>query len=137
MVKYPNNLIVRMVYALMPSFGGIVAFLHNHTGLLGINLAGTVPFPYAYKLVTGRKMNIGQFVRAGERIYNLERIINVRQGLFDGDTLPRRLTDELQIAGDKKSRVQLAPMLKKYYKIRGWDKHGMPDKKRLKKIGLM
>jgi aldehyde:ferredoxin oxidoreductase len=137
LVKYPNNIFVRMVYALMPSFGGLVAFLHNNTGLLGINMPGTVPYPYAYKLVTGRKMNIGQFVRAGERMYNLERLINIRQGMVDGDVLPARLTDELQIDGDKKSRVQLAPMLKKYYSVRGWDKHGVPKKKRLKKLGLI
>jgi aldehyde:ferredoxin oxidoreductase len=32
--------------------------------------------------------------------------------------------------------VKLAPMLKKYYRIRGWDERGIPKEKRLKKLGL-
>ena len=81
-------------------------------------------------------MNIGKYTRAGERVYNLERLINVRQGLYDGDTLPGRLTDELQREDDKKSRVRLDKTLKKYYRIRGWDAHGVPGRKRLNKLGL-
>ena len=136
LVSNPNNLISRLVYALMPSFGGLVSFIHNHPGLLGINAPGLVPHAYAYKLITGRNMNIGRLIRVGERIYNLERLINVRQGLIDGDTLPSRLTDELQREDDKKSRVLLEPMLKKYYRIRGWDSHGIPKQRRRRKLGL-
>ena len=136
LVSRPNNPIVRAVCTLMPYFGGIVSLLHNRPGLLGINAPGIVPHAYAYKLITGGNMNIGRFTRSGERIYNLERLVNVRQGLYDGDTLPRRLTDEPQQEGDDKSRVHLEPMLKKYYRIRGWDTHGVPKQKRLRKLGL-
>jgi len=134
--KYPNNIFVRMVYAMLPRFGGLIAFLHSHPGLLGINVPAIVPHAYAYKLITGQKMNIGRFICAGERIYNLERLIAVRQGLIDGDTLPGRLTEELQDDDDSSSSVQLEPMLKKYYKIRGWDEHGVPTPERLRKLGL-
>jgi len=136
LVIKPRSILSRLIFAMLPLAGGLVAFAHNHPGMLSINLPSIVPHPFAYKLTTGRKMNIGSFTRAGERIFNLERLINIRQGLEDADTLPGRLTDELQRDGDPKSRVMLAAMLKKYYKIRGWDKHGVPKEKRLRKLGL-
>jgi len=136
LVKHPESPFSKMVCSLLPSFGGLVAFLHEHAGLLSINAKGIVPYPYAYKLVTGCNTNIGSFVRSGERIYNLERLINIRQGLTGGDALPSRLTEDLQRGDDPQSRVQLALMLKKYYRIRGWDEQGVPTEKRLKKLGL-
>jgi len=147
LISKPRNLIVRSVYTLMPSFGGLVAFLHKFPGLLDFNAPAIVPYPYAYMLITGNKMDLGQFVRTGERLFNLERLINIRQGLKDGDILPERLTDEPQVnsiddnSGKnkpdiKKSTVQLKPMLKKYYKIRRWDENGVPTKKLLKKLGI-
>ena len=135
MIKKQDKLFVRMICAILPGFGGLVAFAHNHPGILGINAPGVVPYPYAYKLITGEKMNIGRFVRSGERVYNLERMVNVRQGLTDGDCLPARLTDQAQ-ESEPHGRVELDRMLKKYYRIRGWDEHGVPSRKRLKKLGL-
>jgi len=131
-----KNIIVRMVYSLMPSFGGLVAFLHKHPWKMDFNIPAMIPFPYAYQQVTGNKMDLGKFVRTGERIFNLERMINIRQGLSNGDTLPARLVDEPQKDGNEKSIVQLAPMLKKYYKVRRWDENGVPTKKLLKKLGI-
>ena len=136
LIKHPNNPIVKLVNALFPYFGGIVAVLHNHPGLLGMNAPGLLQHPYAYKLITGSKMNIGRFIRSGERIYNLERIVNIRQGLIDGDTLPDRLTSPLQ-KDSAHGTVKLDKMLKKYYRIRGWDEHGTPKAKRLRKLGLL
>ena len=140
LISKPKNPVVRMVNALMPSFGGFVAFLHKYPGMLDFNAPGIVPHSYAYQLVTGNKTDIGQFLRTGERIFNLERLINIRQGFTGGDTLPKRLTDEAQKGSDakdaKKSTVQLAPMLKKYYRIRRWNENGIPTDKLLKKLGL-
>ena len=135
LIRNPDNPLVRMVYRLLPSFGGLAAFFHRHTGLLGVNAPGLLPHPWAYKLVTGRKMNVGRFIRAGERVYNLERLINIRQGLTGGDALPGRLTAGL--SPEEGGPVRLAPMLKKYYRIRGWDPQGAPSAKRLKKLGLI
>jgi len=134
-VKYPNNFLVRAITAMLPNFGGLVRLLHNHPGLLGLNVPGMLPHPYALKLVTGTNMNIGRFVRTGERIYNIERLVNIRQGLKDADTLPDRLKSPLQKNMDH-GVVALDKMLKKYYSIRGWDSHGAPKKWRLKKLGL-
>ena len=119
---------------MMPSFGGLVAFLHKHPGLLDFNIASVVPHPYAYQLITGNKMDLGSFVRTGERIYNLERLINLRQGMTNADTLPDRLTKDPQ--KEESTTVQLDKMLPKYYKIRRWDKEGIPTGKLLKKLKI-
>jgi aldehyde:ferredoxin oxidoreductase len=137
LIKKPNSSLARIVNKAVPYFGGIVAFLHSHKGLMSLNIKNVLPHPYSIKLVTGFKMNVGNFIRAGERGYNLERLINIRQGLTSsGDTLPKRLTDELQKTGDSNSRVRLGEMLGEYYRIRGWDSKGVPTKRRLKSLGL-
>jgi aldehyde:ferredoxin oxidoreductase len=137
LIKNPNNSFVRFINKAVPSFGWLVFFLHNHTSLMNFNIKSILPHPYSIKLVTGYKMNIGSFMKTGERGYNLERLINIRQGLTGSDdTLPRRLTNELQRTDDADSKVKLQKMLKDYYKIRGWDEQGVPTKHRLKKLGL-
>ena len=135
LVKHPDNPLSRIVFAIIPFTGGLVASLHNRPGLLGAGSAGLFPHPRAYGLVTGEKMSTGRFLRAGERIFNLERLVNIRQGLQGGDTLPARLTSPLQ-RDPALELVRLAPMLKRYYRIRGWDERGVPKKRRLAKLGL-
>ncbi len=137
LVKNPNSIFAKIVNKAIPYFGGIVNFLHNNTWLMNFNLGGVMPHPYSIRLVTGFNMNMGRFLKAGERGYNLERLINIRQGLKGSDdTLPKRLTEELQRINEPDSRVKLQQMIKDYYKIRGWDENGVPTQKRLKKLGL-
>jgi len=136
-VKNPNKGFVRFVNGIIPYLGGITGWLHNQTWLMQINLKSILPHPYSVKLVTGNPMNVGKFIKVGERSYNLERVINIRQGLKGtDDTLPKRLTKELQRLDDPESKVKLDKMLKTYYKIRGWSEKGIPTKKRLKKLGI-
>lgn len=136
-IKNPNNILSRITNKVIPYLGGIVRLLHNNTWLMNFNIKNIMPYPYSIYLVTGFKMNIGRFIKAGERGYNLERLINIRQGLKgNNDTLPKRLTNELQNSDDPDSKVKLDKMLQMYYKIRGWDANGIPTPKRLKKLGL-
>ncbi len=137
LIENPNKSIVRFINKIIPFFGWLVCFLHNQSWLMNFNLKGILPHPYSIKLVTGFKLTIGSFIKTGERGYNLERIINLRQGLKGrDDTLPKRLISDLQRADDVDSRVKLQEMIKDYYKIRGWDEQGIPTKHRLKKLGL-
>jgi len=137
LVKNPNNSFVRLINKALPSFGGLVGFLHNHTWLMNFNMKGILPHPYSVELVTGFKTTMGSFIKIGERGYNLERIINLRQGLKGcDDTLPKRLTSELQRTNESDSKVKLQGMLMDYYRIRGWDEQGVPTKSRLKRLGL-
>lgn len=137
LITNPDNPVVKLINKLIPSFGGAVEFLHNHSKLLSFNLKNLVAYPYSIKLVTGFDMNLGKFIEAGERSYNLERIINIRQGLKgNDDTLPKRLTEELQRSDDPSSKVKLKEMLSKYYNIRGWDDNGVPTEERMNKLGI-
>ena len=84
------------------------------------------------------RSTIGSFIELGERSYNLERIVNIRQGLKKADdTLPKRLLKELQRSDDPNSIVKLDQMLGTYYKIRGWDKEGVPTQKTLKRLKVI
>lgn len=84
--------------------------------------------------VLGRDFSMGQFLELGERVFNLERMFNLREGL-DGslDTLPLRLLHEPTFEGAR-GGVPLAKMLPKYYKVRGWDRHGVPRQATLDRL---
>lgn len=136
-VKNPNNMLARFINSAVPYFGGIVGLLHNNTWLMGFNMKGLLPHPYSIGLVTGFRMDIGKFLKTGERGYNMERLINIRQGLKGTeDKLPDRLTGELQRETDPKSSVRLGEMLGEYYRLRGWSESGVPTRERLRKLGI-
>ncbi|MPW39547.1 aldehyde ferredoxin oxidoreductase, partial [Thermococcus sp. 101 C5] len=74
----------------------------------------------------------------GERIFNLERAINVREGI-DGkyDRMPERIVKEPVPREPSKGQVfEEEVLLKDYYKARGWDENGVPTKEKLKELGL-
>lgn len=76
-----------------------------------------------------------------ERVVNLERAFNVREGLSrQDDTLPKRFTHEPLPADSGPSAgsvVELEPMLDEYYQARGWDINtGRPTGTKLRQLGL-
>jgi aldehyde:ferredoxin oxidoreductase len=78
------------------------------------------------------------FMRAGERIFNLERLFNLRAGMTGkDDTLPKRMLEEPMPEGPAKGLVvHLSEMLPQYYKLRGWTPDGIPTRKKLEELGL-
>lgn len=88
--------------------------------------------------VTGWKYTAEDLMEIGDRIYNLERAFNIREG-FKGreeDTLPKRFLEEPLPEGPKKGQVlKLGEMLDEYYEVRGW-KDGVPTRAKLKELGL-
>lgn len=95
-------------------------------------------FARVLSAVTGIPYATGDMIRAGERIWNLERLYNLREGFTQqDDTLPPRLLQEAPTEGPSKGWVvQLEPMLKEYYRARGWDANGVPKKQKLQELGL-
>lgn len=75
-------------------------------------------------------------LKAGERIYNLERLFNLKAGIDPSqDTLPKRLLEEPIPEGPSQGQVhKLKEMLSEYYKIRGWDEKGYPKEETLKSL---
>jgi len=82
--------------------------------------------------------DFSDFVTVGERINNLTRAFNTREGLTKkDDTLPYRLLKEKLPSGPCKGQVvKLDKMLPEYYKLCGWDKTGKPTKQKLQALGL-
>jgi aldehyde:ferredoxin oxidoreductase len=92
--------------------------------------------------VTGLTLTAEDVQRVGERINNLAKAFNVREGFTrDDDTLPARLMTEPLKAGASKgqyiSKKDLDQMLDEYYAERGWDlRTGIPTSKKLAELGL-
>ena len=88
--------------------------------------------------LTGTNFTVEEFMKTGERIWNLERLYNIKAGLTaKDDTLPERLLKDPLPAGGAKGHVnKLGQMLPEYYQLRGWDKQGVPTEKKLKELAL-
>jgi aldehyde:ferredoxin oxidoreductase len=79
-----------------------------------------------------------KMTEVGERTWTLERLFNLKAGLTSkDDTLPKRILSEPAPSGTGKGLVSRLPeMLPQYYKLRGWDKNGVPTKETLARLGL-
>jgi aldehyde:ferredoxin oxidoreductase len=86
--------------------------------------------------ITGTPFSSGHLQEIGERIFNLERMYNLREGLTGADdTLPPRILNEPTFPG-MTSGHPLGKLLPRYYKNRGWDKEGVPTRKTLERLQL-
>ncbi|WP_174589930.1 aldehyde ferredoxin oxidoreductase family protein [Methanocella conradii] len=99
------------------------------------------PGQYARHLsaLTGMEYDKDKLLEAGERIWNLQRAFNAREGFSRrDDRLPYRLTSEPVPAGPTRgSVVHLEKMLDEYYEARGWDKEtGWPTREKLAALGM-
>jgi aldehyde:ferredoxin oxidoreductase len=113
---------------------------HDATGIClftgtGSQLSDLVPCTAA---ATGVPYTLEDFVRIGERTWNLERMWNLRAGLtMADDTLPQRLLKTPHKDGPAKGvTVRLEEMLPAYYHKRGWDTQGVPTREKLLALGL-
>jgi len=97
------------------------------------------PQGHVLEKVTGYNFT-SRLMEIGSRIYNLERLIIVREGIRrKDDLLPKRMSEPVQtgpIKGQKVTPEMYNIMLNEYYKERGWDKEGIPQKDTIKKMGL-
>jgi aldehyde:ferredoxin oxidoreductase len=87
---------------------------------------------------TGSAYTTEEFMKTGDRIWNMERLYNLRAGLATkDDTLPERLLKVPLSEGAAKGYVSGLPkMLPEYYALRGWDESGIPRKEKLAELGL-
>jgi len=131
----PDWIVTKITNKAFTKIGPVIGLLDMHPRIASMNLP-LIRHAYAMQDATGMKMNIGLMMWVGERGYNLERQCNIILGQKAGaDTLPARLTDVPQIAGNPKSKVPLQKMLKTYYYIRGWE-DGVPTKRKLAKLRI-
>lgn len=91
--------------------------------------------------VTGWDYTGAELKRAGERIHNLKKLFNIREGWSsDDDWLPERLLSEALPtgvgAGVRLSTDELRQMIRSYYQARGWDDQGYIPESRLVELKL-
>ena len=137
LVRRPNGAVTKSVNAIVPYLGPAVRVLNKLPEIACFNLP-LLPYPLELRYAVGMKMNIGKFIRCGERSYNVERAVNARFGVSaENDTLPKRLTDVPQDPARPETRVPLERMKKSYYRARGWESNGLPPAKKLRRLGIL
>jgi aldehyde:ferredoxin oxidoreductase len=115
--------------------------LCRFTSERGFGLYVEEPYARMVGAITGWDMTTEELERVGERIVNLERLFNVREGVRRGDdVLPWRVMHEPipdgPSAGAYCPPEELAGMLDRYYALRGWDADGVPTPARLSALDL-
>lgn len=89
-------------------------------------------------LAIGADFDLAELMRAGERGWQLKRLLNLRLGLRPADDrLPAHLLRPLPDGGAAGYVPPFEEMLAAYYRARGWDPvSGRPSDARLRELGL-
>lgn len=150
-IRYGQEYLPEMGDRLNPKFKGIMVKENEDfcavVESLGVCKYGTLipPVLFYEDIVTTFEVTVGlhltevQFRQIGERIVNLNRGFNVREGIRrKDDSLPRRLTHIPAPEGPSKGQVvELDQMLDEYYEQRGWQlETGLPKIQTLHRLGL-
>jgi aldehyde:ferredoxin oxidoreductase len=110
--------------------------------LEGIALKPLLPVHFRDLLAaaTGWDLEVPELELIGERIWNLERMFIVREGIRRRDDLPPARMFEPISNGPAKGEIlnleKFNQMLDEYYTLRGWDQSGIPTKEKLLELGL-
>lgn len=91
-----------------------------------------------YNSVCGTNLSGNDFIEHGERIWNLERLFNLKAGIDPSqDTLPKRLLEDPVQSGPSKGWLsKLSETLPLYYEVRGWTENGLPTDEKLESLGI-
>jgi aldehyde:ferredoxin oxidoreductase len=99
-------------------------------------------YPRMINAITGWNLSLEDVEQIGERIWNLERAFNVREGIGRRqDVLPYRVMHEPVPEGMHQGMYcppeELNAMLDTYYALRGWTAEGIPTPEKLQALGLI
>ena len=95
-----------------------------------------------YTMITGWDMSLDELKQAGERIHNLKKLFNIREGWSRRDDAlpPRTLQEPLPtgvVAGVGLTQEELDYMIAGYYRARGWNDDGSVPDTKLAELGLL
>ena len=112
------------------------------TGVWCANMALDTAFLGAhFKYLWGRETSFEELMTIGARIWNLGRLLNLREGLSRADDrLPRRILGTPHPDGVAAGKVigsgPFREALDEYYALRGWDARGIPRPDTLSRLSL-
>jgi aldehyde:ferredoxin oxidoreductase len=94
-----------------------------------------------YTMTTGIELTPEELKKTGERVWNLKKAFNIREGWTrKDDTLPPRIMKDPIPEGVAKGHLikkkDLEFLKDAYYEARGWTKDGMIPKEKLIELGL-
>ncbi len=92
-----------------------------------------------YRALTGISLSEDELMLAGERIWNLERLYNLREGVEADMPAPRLFQENLedgQKGGDAISKERFSGARSMYYTSRSWSDDGVPSAEKLKELGV-
>jgi aldehyde:ferredoxin oxidoreductase len=92
-----------------------------------------------FSTLTGLEMDGDGLMKVGERIFNVEKAFNLREGMRrKDDTLPERFfVEHVGPSGTTGiNREKFEAMLDEYYLIKGWDREGFPTEAKLRELNL-
>ena len=91
--------------------------------------------------ITGLNMSKSEFMESGERVFNISKAFNLREGIAKSqDTLPDRVFEEPALygptEGETLSKSKFRRELERYYEERGWNEEGVPSDTTLDRLEL-
>jgi aldehyde:ferredoxin oxidoreductase len=111
------------------------------TDSLGICHFAIIPFTLIVDMInasTGWDTDMDQLLKAGERIFQLQRALSCKLGITaKDDVMPELAMRPIPEGGTEGHVPNMEKMLPEYYALRDWDKAtGKPSKKRLNDLGM-
>ena len=130
----PEIAVISQDGALMFNCLTICKFMVKFAGMTISELA------HELELILGKEVDPYELFKVGARSQNLQRLLNVRDGMDrKDDTAPKKMF----IPAATGSRAFKAPtheefewMMDEYYRQRGWDENGIPKAETLEELGL-
>jgi aldehyde:ferredoxin oxidoreductase len=94
-----------------------------------------------WRHLLGRDVAEEEVMMVGERIWNLGRLFNVREGLGKvDDSMPKSILTEPLVGGAAAGKIiteeRFDAALDEYYRLRGWDEEGVPTEEKLAELGV-
>ena len=92
-----------------------------------------------YQALTGIDLTEDELLLAGERIWNLERLYNLREGVEEDIAAPRLFNENLEDGkkgGEAIGKERFIKARSLYYAVRDWDEKGIPSDNKLEELGL-
>ncbi len=91
----------------------------------------------ALNALNGWDVTPEELIKTGERINNLQHLINLKQGMHAEEiTIPDRLLEPLEEGGTEGNVPDIKAQVEEYYQIRGWDSNAIPTDTKLEELGL-